>query len=123
MVDITNNSLGRKIYTFFNGKYYFDIIYNQYFISSGLHLGYTISKFLDRGILEIVGPYGLTNSVYNTANNISRLDTGIITTYATYIALGLIAFLAIIFSSLIVNIDPRIFIISFLYFTFVLGIV
>ena len=32
-VDLTNNSLGKNLYTFLNGKYFFDIIYNFYIIS------------------------------------------------------------------------------------------
>ena len=38
----------------------------------------------------MVGPYGLSVSIYKTANNISKLDSGIITTYAPYIVLSLI---------------------------------
>ena len=44
MIDITETSIGRKVYSFFNGKYYFDIVYNQYIISKGLSFGYNISK-------------------------------------------------------------------------------
>jgi len=32
----------------------------------------------------MVGPYGLSIKFYNLANNISKLDTGIVTTYAIY---------------------------------------
>lgn len=32
------------IYTFLNGKYFLDILYNNYLISGGLKAGYTISK-------------------------------------------------------------------------------
>ena len=31
-MDLTNNYLGREIYTFLNGKYLFDIVYNKYII-------------------------------------------------------------------------------------------
>ena len=30
LVDLTDNTLGKNIYTFLNGKYFFDIIYNFY---------------------------------------------------------------------------------------------
>ena len=121
MVDVTDTNLGRKIYTFLNGKYYFDIIYNHYIISKGLQFGYTLSKEMDRGILEMVGPYGLSHSVYNSANQISKLDTGHITTYATYIILSLLALIGITFGSLIMGemvLDPRMLVILFLFFTF-----
>ena len=92
-VQITDSSIGRKIYSFLNAKYYFDIIYNNFIISKGLEYGYTISKLFDRGIVEMVGPHGLSVSIYKTANNISNLDSGVITTYALYIVLSLISFL------------------------------
>ena len=118
LVQITDTKLGRKIYSFLNAKYYFDIIYNNYFISKGLIYGYTISKLFDRGIIEMVGPYGLSVSVNKTANNISTLDSGVITTYALYIVLSLISFLFIIFSSVLIGesiLDPRLLIVLFIY--------
>src|SRR5216683_3187607 len=62
IIDLTDNFIGQNLYTFFNGKYFFDIIYNNYFINKGLDLGYKISKGLDRGIIEMVGPYGLSHT-------------------------------------------------------------
>src|SRR5216683_835849 len=44
IIDLTDNFIGQNLYTFFNGKYFFDIIYNNYFINKGLDLGYKISK-------------------------------------------------------------------------------
>lgn len=86
-------------YTFLNAKYFLDIIYNNYLISGGLKLGYTVSKILDKGIIELIGPFGLTEGSYATSNNLSKLDTGVITTYALYITLGLISILFILFTS------------------------
>nr|YP_010335498.1 NADH dehydrogenase subunit 5 [Pleurotus giganteus]UNH92429.1 NADH dehydrogenase subunit 5 [Pleurotus giganteus] len=100
---LTENSLGRKIYGFLNGKYYFDVIYNHYFISKGLLLGYTISKEIDRGAIELLGPYGLSNAFTNTGINIAKLDTGIVTTYALYITLGLLSLLFIVFAPVLVD--------------------
>jgi NADH-ubiquinone oxidoreductase chain 5 len=103
IINFTDTSLGRKIYTFLNGKYLFDVIYNHYFISGGLKLGYTISKVLDRGVIELFGPYGLSILLTNTGKNIAKLDTGIITTYSLYITLGLISLLFLVFSSILLE--------------------
>jgi NADH-ubiquinone oxidoreductase chain 5 len=89
------------LYTLFNSKYYFDVIYNNYVFSNGFKLGYSISKFIDRGVIELVGPYGLSNSIFKLAKNISKLDSGVITTYALYITIGFIFFLFVLFSYLI----------------------
>nr|YP_009711340.1 NADH dehydrogenase subunit 5 [Russula griseocarnosa]QGI24998.1 NADH dehydrogenase subunit 5 [Russula griseocarnosa] len=103
IIDLTDNLIGQKIYTFFNGKYFFDIIYNNYIINKGLKLGYTISKILDRGIIEIVGPYGLSQTLTNTGKNISKLDTGIITTYSIYITLSLLSLIFLIFAPILID--------------------
>jgi NADH-ubiquinone oxidoreductase chain 5 len=91
------------MYSFFNGKYYFDIIYNHYFISMGFKLSYIISKEIDRGSIELLGPYGLSNVLTNTGINLAKLDTGIITTYSLYITLGLLSLLFIVFAPILID--------------------
>jgi NADH-ubiquinone oxidoreductase chain 5 len=95
--------IGKSIYTFLNGKYFFDAIYNQYLVVNGLKLGYTISKEIDRGAIELLGPYGLSNYLNNTGKNLAKLDTGIITTYSLYITLGLLVLLFLVFAPLFFN--------------------
>lgn len=105
----TNNKLvanfvsARNIYAFLNGKYYFDVIYNHFIFQAGFNLGYSISKEIDRGAIELLGPYGLSNYFYNAGKNLSNLDTGVITTYSLYITIALISLLFILFSPLILN--------------------
>jgi NADH-ubiquinone oxidoreductase chain 5 len=103
IIDLTDNLIGQKIYTFFNGKYFFDIIYNNYIINKGLKLGYIISKVLDRGIIEMVGPHGLSQTLTNTGKNISKLDTGVITTYSIYITLSLLSLIFLIFAPILID--------------------
>jgi NADH-ubiquinone oxidoreductase chain 5 len=103
--NLTESSLGKKIYNLFNNKYYFDIIYNKYIINNGFKLGYNISKQIDRGAIELMGPFGLSTTIYNISKNISKLDTGIITTYALYITIGLLFFITFVFSYIIFDIS------------------
>ena len=97
------NIIIRKVYTFLNGKYFFDVIYNHYIIGKGLHTGYTISKVLDKGVIELVGPHGIATLLSNTGSNIAKLDTGVITTYSLYITLGLLSLLFLVFSPLLID--------------------
>src|ERR1700743_3549875 len=92
-----SGKLGRRIYTFLNGKYLLDIIYNNFVVASGLKLGYVVTKVLDRGVIELLGPFGLSSVLTNAGVNIGKLDTGIVTSYALYIVLGLITILFILF--------------------------
>lgn len=96
-------SLGRKLYGFLNGKYYFDVVYNHYIVQSGLILGFNISKNIDRGAIELLGPHGLTNKITGTGINIAKLDTGVITTYSLYITIGLLSLLFIIFAPMVID--------------------
>jgi NADH-ubiquinone oxidoreductase chain 5 len=99
----TLSGLGRKMYTFLNGKYLFDVVYNNYITSLGLQLGYNISKVLDRGVIELLGPHGLSNIFSNTGTNISKLDNGVITTYALYITLGVLTLIFLVFAPILLD--------------------
>jgi NADH-ubiquinone oxidoreductase chain 5 len=117
--NLTYNLIGNKIYTFLNGKYFFDIIYNHYLISNFLHISYAISKLLDRGVIEIIGPYGLSYSLNTIGKKIGKLDTGIITTYGLYLILGLIILTYIVFNSLLFGenlVDPKLIVVLFVAF-------
>jgi len=103
IIELTNTNLGRKIYTFLNGKYFFDVIYNHYIIAFGLRIGYTISKVLDRGIIELVGPYGLSSILNKTALNIATSDDRAISTYSTYIIFNILCLIFIVFAPILIN--------------------
>jgi len=104
-ISLTENTLGRTLYRFLNQKYWFDNIYNNLILSKLLNFGYTTNKTLDRGVIELVGPYGLVNVFKNASSKITSLDTGFIPSYAMYIFSGLILFITLIFY---VG-DPRLF--------------
>lgn len=98
LIVFINNNLGKLFNNLLSNKYYFDLLYNYYIINKALQIGYNISKMLDKGIIELLGPYGLSNILINTSMKLTKLDTGIITTYALYITISLISILFILFS-------------------------
>jgi NADH-ubiquinone oxidoreductase chain 5 len=103
LIDLKTSLIGKKLYTFFNGKYLLDIIYNTYLISGGLKTGHTISKVIDRGTFELIGPYGLSLIFHSGANLISKIDTGVITSYALYIVLSIITIIFILFTPILLS--------------------
>lgn len=114
IIGITNTTFGRALYKFYNGKYYVDVIYNHYIINNALGAGYTISKVLDRGLIELVGPYGLAVFLSTSSQDISKLDTGNLTSYALYITLGLVGLTFVLFYPVLVQStmsDPRLLLI------------
>lgn len=96
-ISLTQGKLGYNLYSFLNGKYFFDVLYNHYVINGALNLGLTTSKVLDRGLIEKMGPFGLTHSFYGISQKMAQVDTGVVTSYALYIILGFISLTLLLF--------------------------
>jgi NADH-ubiquinone oxidoreductase chain 5 len=58
-----------------------------------LYLGGQTTKFIDKGSVEYIGPYGLEVGLLYLSNKLSKLDTGMITYYALYIMSGFILYI------------------------------
>lgn len=97
LVELTNNRYGYLIYTFLNGKYLLDVIYNKYIIRAGFNLGYTLNKSLDRGVFEYLGPFGLTLILNKLSKNLSKFDNSIVTTYVINFLLSIFIFVFIVY--------------------------
>nr|QNM39521.1 NADH dehydrogenase subunit 5 [Gelidiella fanii] len=85
-------------YSFFaflaNKKWYWDLIYNRFITYPLLVFGYKVSfKNLDRGFIEILGPFGLSNLITAWANITKQFQTGQITHYLFFMILGVCFFL------------------------------
>ena len=70
-----------------------ELFYNRYITDVVLKIGGQTTKVLDKGSVELFGPYGLDKGLVNLSKNIASLDTGVITSYALYILVGLIFYL------------------------------
>jgi len=69
--------LGKKIYNFFNRKWFFDKIYNECFGQLFFKFGYSVSyKFVDRGVFELLGPTGLSFYITKLASNLYKIQSG-----------------------------------------------
>ena len=88
--------LGRKIYTMLNRRWFFDKVYNDFISQKALDFGYNISwKTIDKGCLEILGPYGIAHTMSAWSRYISRLQSGLIYHYAVMMLLGLSGAIAV----------------------------
>ena len=95
--------LGYNIFGFFNQRFLIELFYNKYVTGSVLKLGGQTTKVIDKGSVELLGPYGLEKGLTNLSRNIAGLDTGVITSYALYILIGLIFYILIPYLSLADN--------------------
>lgn len=97
------SSIGYNIYGFFNQRFLIELFYNKYITDYVLKLGGQTTKVIDKGSIELIGPYGLQKALVNLSNNMSSLDSGVITSYALYILVGLIFYVLMLYSYTIDN--------------------
>ena len=116
-------SVGRRLYTLLNKRWFFDKVYNDFVGQGGLDFGYNTSwKRLDKGCFEIIGPYGIGQIFPTWSRHVSRLQSGIIYHYAVIMLLGLTLAITLValWDTLEAAVDPRfyfVFGITFLFCT------
>ena len=93
--------MGYNIFSFFNQRFLIELFYNKYLTRFILKVGGQTTKVLDKGSIELLGPYGLEKGLLKLSKSLSSLDTGVITSYALYILIGLILYILIPYISLI----------------------
>lgn len=71
--------LGRKLYTFLNRKWFFDKVYNDWVAAPLLRGAYAHTyQNMDRGLVEMFGPYGFATAIYKYSFNISLVSFGFV---------------------------------------------
>ena len=103
LINFKFSRLGYNIFGFFNQRFLIEMFYNKYITNYVLKLGGQTTKVLDKGSVELLGPFGLEKGLVSLSRNIASLDTGVITSYALYILVGLIFYILIPYLSLIDN--------------------
>jgi NADH-ubiquinone oxidoreductase chain 5 len=85
--------LGYNIFGFFNQRFLIEFFYNKYITNLILNLGGQITKVLDKGSIELFGPFGLEKGLVRLSKNISSLSTSLVTSYALYILMSFVLYL------------------------------
>lgn len=77
------SKINRILYVFLQTRWQFDFVYNQQIVSSVLNWGSYTWIVIDKGVLEVLGPRGLTNTIWNkTVPAVRKWQTGIVHDYA-----------------------------------------
>nr|YP_010117863.1 NADH dehydrogenase subunit 5 [Phytophthora castaneae]QPN53835.1 NADH dehydrogenase subunit 5 [Phytophthora castaneae] len=93
---------GLYFYNFLNRKWYFDKIYYEFINQYILQIGYNVTyKMIDKGLIEMCGPYGLTTIFAFLSQRIILLQTGYIYHYSLLMLISTIFLINIIFFSII----------------------
>src|ERR1700710_1022410 len=103
LINFKFSRLGYNLFGFFNQRFLIELFYNRYITDMVLKIGGQTTKVIDRGSVELLGPYGLEKGLITLSRNIASLDTGVITSYALYILIGLIFYILIPYLTIIDN--------------------
>jgi len=101
LINFKLSRIGYNIFGFFNQRFFIELFYNKYISGIVLKLGGQTTKVLDKGSVELLGPYGLEIGLVKLSKSIASLDTGIVTNYALYILVGFILYISIPYISLL----------------------
>jgi len=93
------STIGYNIFSFFNQRLLIEQFYNIYLSGIVLKLGGQTTNVMDKGSVEIFGPLGLERKLTSLSKSINSLSTGIVTSYALYILVGLIFYISVLFLS------------------------
>nr|YP_010338814.1 NADH dehydrogenase subunit 5 [Glaucosphaera vacuolata]UNJ18764.1 NADH dehydrogenase subunit 5 [Glaucosphaera vacuolata] len=88
-------NMNRWVLFLLNKRWYWDKLYNSLIVNVFFKFGYHISfKILDRGFIEIFGPYGVVFIVPKWTNKITELQSGYIIYYLFLMTLSICFFIA-----------------------------
>jgi len=94
------SNLGHSIYGFFNQRFLVEYFYNKFIVNLVLNMGGQTTKILDKGSIELLGPFGLEKLLIKISKIISSLNAGVVTNYALFILIGFIAYTSVYYSFL-----------------------
>lgn len=96
LIYVKTSFFGKKIYQFLNKKWFFDKLYTEVIGQVFFKFGYNRSyKLIDRGVLEMLGPTGVSRTAIKISTDLRKLQTGTIYHYTFAILLS-VTFLIII---------------------------
>lgn len=108
---------GLYFYNFLNRKWYFDKIYYEFINQYILQIGYNFTyKMIDKGLIEMCGPYGLTTIFSFFSQKIILLQTGYIYHYSLLMLISTIFLINILFFSILYCFNSSIILLFFFIF-------
>jgi len=111
------STLGYNIFGFLNQRFLIELFYNKYISDVVFKLGGQTTKIMDKGSVEIFGPIGLQRELTNLSKSINNLSTGVVTSYALYILIGLIFYVSILYFTRISSDYIELLLILFVLYT------
>jgi NADH-ubiquinone oxidoreductase chain 5 len=94
LFEVCTKPFGRSVYMFLNRRWLFDRLQNDLIGSVILKLGYnTTYKLVDKGVIEVFGPKGLSFLTITFSKQISSSQSGLVHQYAFIMFIGVTLFM------------------------------
>lgn len=87
-------------YKISKNKWYFDEIYEFILIAPAKKIGGFLWKFIDSKVIDGLGPNGMMIACKHMSNKISKIQTGFLFHYATWMVIGIVAILLFLLNHL-----------------------
>lgn len=95
--NIKKTKLIRNFYTFFNRKWFFDKVYNEWINQNVIAITYKHTyQNMDRGLIELLGPNGISQFIYSYTLQLRRLNTSFTFHHIFVLLFSIFIFLLII---------------------------
>lgn len=84
-------------YNFLNRKWFFDKVYNEWINQHILDMGYKQTyQNLDRGLIELLGPNGISSKIYKKTLGINQLNMTFLFHYILFMLFSVLGFLILL---------------------------
>jgi NADH-ubiquinone oxidoreductase chain 5 len=101
-INLYTDKIFYNVYSFLIKKWYFDLLYNNFFIYNLFYFFYNITfKLIDRGLIEYFGPLSVVRLLQNASFNLSSFQSGLMYNYIFLILVGCILSVKFIFFPLV----------------------
>ena len=98
LIDLKFTRFGYYIFGFFSQRFFIEMFYNKFIVTTVLNLGGQTTKMLDKGVIELVGPLGIEKFLIKCSKFITSQSRGIVTDYALFMVLGLVSLIVCVYS-------------------------
>lgn len=116
--DFKKSSFAKKIFYFFNKKWFFDRVYNEIIVQKVLKEShYYFYNEVDRGLVEKLGPSGIVTFVQFTVQNLKKYQSGQVLHYLSYFSFFFILFILFLNNN---NLSIMLIILASFFLTFYL---
>nr|YP_010119584.1 NADH dehydrogenase subunit 5 [Ceratocystis changhui]YP_010119598.1 NADH dehydrogenase subunit 5 [Ceratocystis uchidae]YP_010119612.1 NADH dehydrogenase subunit 5 [Ceratocystis huliohia]QRB97921.1 NADH dehydrogenase subunit 5 [Ceratocystis changhui]QRB97935.1 NADH dehydrogenase subunit 5 [Ceratocystis uchidae]QRB97949.1 NADH dehydrogenase subunit 5 [Ceratocystis huliohia]QRB97963.1 NADH dehydrogenase subunit 5 [Ceratocystis huliohia]QRB97977.1 NADH dehydrogenase subunit 5 [Ceratocystis hul len=97
------SNLGYYIFGFFNQRFLIELFYNKFIVNGVLDLGGQTSKVLDKGSIELMGPFGAYMFFFYISKSLIGISNSVVTRYALFFIIQIcVLYLVFIFDNYLI---------------------